>query len=127
MQFFDEDDIYIESIWCGEQSGTMLRAKHIPTGIVVERIIGFEEQAAHRREIRKEVSKRFSAQFPPEDFVIEHIWRGTGKGAALRLCHKPTGIFVERVVGYEAQTPHRRQMLCELFAKLTSHQRSQNP
>jgi hypothetical protein len=125
MELFNAEDIEVERIWCGEVTGTKLLALHTPTGIAVERMIGFDDESRHRRELLAELSRRFSEQYPPEHFIIEHLWRGPGMGAALQIRHTPTGISVGRVVGHDPQSPHKRELLYELFAKLRQHHDSQ--
>jgi hypothetical protein len=39
---FAPEDVVIEHIWCGPGRGGALRMRHVPTGKVVERVIGYE-------------------------------------------------------------------------------------
>jgi hypothetical protein len=125
MKLFDEEDIQVERIWCGEESGTKLLVKHNQTDLVAERMIGFEDEGQHRHELIAELAHRFSKQFPPEHFIIEHLWLGPGEGAALQLRHAPTGISVGRNVGCEPQGRYQRELFAELLRKLQAHERSQ--
>jgi hypothetical protein len=58
------------------------------------------------------------------DISIEHVWCGPGKGAALRIRHLPTGVFVERVIGFEPEGQHRRQMMAQLQKHVHEFQKS---
>jgi hypothetical protein len=124
MHLFTDQDIRVERVWCGEDTGTKLVLQHIASGIKVERVIGFDDESRHRRELLAELAHGVSAQYPPEDIIIEHRWQGPGKGAALQIVHTPTGISVGRVVGYEPQASHQRELLSELFARLREHYNS---
>ena len=118
MEFFSNQDIRVERVWCDERTGTKLVIRHLLSGMSVERVIGFEDENQHRKELVEELSHRFSAQYRAEDFLMEHMWMGPGKGASLRLRHVPSGISVGRVAGYESVPRHQREMMAELFQKL---------
>lgn len=55
------------------------------------------------------------------DFVINHIWCGHGKGAALEIRHLPTGISVRREIGYDSEERHRVELLAELQRAINAH------
>ena len=118
MELFNDEDIRVERVWCGEDVGTKLVVQHVLSGIIAERVIGFDEQGRHRRELLAELSHRFSAKYPARDFVMENLWLGPGKGASLCLRHMPSGLAVGRVVGYEPVSRFHREMMTELFQKL---------
>lgn len=54
----------------------------------------------------------------PNEFVIQRIWLAPGKGAALQIQHVPTGISVQRDIGYDSDDTHRAELLKELKRKL---------
>ena len=122
MEFFSDEDIRVERIWCGEGTGTKLVVQHVLSGMSAERVIGFDDESRHRRELVVELSHRFSAQYPARDFVMEHMWSGPGKGSSLCLRHTPSGVAVGRVVGYEPVGRYRREMMAELFERLREHE-----
>ena len=43
MQHFSHEDVRVERVWLGEETGTKLVVHHILSDITVERVIGFEE------------------------------------------------------------------------------------
>ncbi len=118
MNILSDGQVRIERVWCGEAIGAKLIAHHLPTGISVERVIGFEVRSGYGAELQAELLLQLSRSYPPEDFVIERGWTGPGKGASLCLRHIPSGKKVERHVGYEPVTQHCREMVVELFQQL---------
>jgi hypothetical protein len=60
-------------------------------------------------------------QGQPSDFVIDRIWCGPGKGAALQIHHLPTGISVRREIGYDSDEQHRVELIAELQRKIRAH------
>ena len=121
MHLFRGEDIRVERVWCGEDTGKKLIVQHVASGITIVCNIGFDDESRHRRELLAQLAHRVSEQYPPEHFLIEHLWRGPSKGAALQIVHTPTGISVGRVIGYEPHTSHQRELLSELFARLRQH------
>jgi hypothetical protein len=117
MEFFSNEHIQIERLWCDERTGTKLVVRHLLSGMTAERVIGFDDESRHRSELLHELSHRFSTRYPAQDFIMEHAC-GAGKGASLRLLHVSSGISVDRVVGYESVPRHQREMMAELFQKL---------
>ena len=125
MQHFSEEDIRIERVWCGESIGSKLVARHTASGMTAERVIGFDDESPHKRELVAELAQRFSAHFPDKDFIMEHVRRGPGKGAALWLHHTPSGIKVGRVIGYDPVARHGREMMAEMIERLREHETDQ--
>lgn len=119
-------DIQVNRIWCGTETGTKLVATHSLSGISIERLIGFETEDKHRREMILEVSHLHATQYPSEDFIMDHIWCGPDKGAALRLRHKPTGISVDCFIGYNPAGSYERELQKELFQRLKWSEISQD-
>ena len=122
MQHFSDEDIRIERVWCGESVGTKLVARHTVSGMTAERVIGFDEENLYKQELVAELAQRFSARFPDGDFIMEHLWCGPGKGAALWLHHTPSGIKVGRVIGYDPVGHHGREMMAEMIERLREHE-----
>ena len=118
MQLFSEEDIQIERVWCGESIGTKLVVQHGASGMSAERVIGFDDEGPHRRDLVAELKQRFFAQFPDREFIMEHLWCGPGEGAALWLHHTPSGIKVGRVIGYEPVARHTSGMMAEMIERL---------
>jgi len=58
------------------------------------------------------------------DIVIEPMWCGPDKGAALRIRHLPTGVFVARVIGFEPAWKHSRHLKQELCRLVHEFQKS---
>jgi hypothetical protein len=123
MKHFSDEDVRVDRVWCGESTGTKLAARHTLSGLTAERVIGFEDESIHRRQLVADLSQLFSARYPAGDFVWEHLWNGPGKGASLCLRHVPTGIAIDRVLGYDPVTRYQREMLIELFGNLREQNR----
>jgi hypothetical protein len=120
----NEGDISVERVWCDERTGSKLVVCHVPTGLSAERVIGFDAESQHRRELLVELAHRFSTHYPPQDFALEHMWCGRETGASLSLRHIPSGITVARLSGYEPAARFRREMLVELFQRLRERENS---
>jgi len=118
MNIVTDHNIRVERIWCGETTGSKLLVQHVPSGIFVERVIGFDEQSQYIAELQAQLLQQLNALYPPEHFIVEHLWCGPGKGASLRLIHVPTRTTVERFVGYEDKARHISEMMSELFFRL---------
>lgn len=54
----------------------------------------------------------------PPDIQVSRPWRGPGKGVALKLRHLPTGVEVEKFIGYDSDEQHLPDLLDELLARL---------
>ncbi|RYD49421.1 MAG: hypothetical protein EOP83_25195 [Verrucomicrobiaceae bacterium] len=122
MELFSDEDIQIERVWCGESIGTKLVIQHSASGITAERVIGFDDESLHKQELVAELKQRFFTQFPNRAFIMEHLWRGPGKGAALWLHHTPSGIKVGRVIGYDPVARHPSGMMAEMMGRLREHE-----
>lgn len=48
------------------------------------------------------------------DVSIEHVWLGTGTGAALRIRDVQSGVLIERVIGFDSVSQHIGDMMEEL-------------
>lgn len=118
MNFFGNEDISIERIWCGDEIGTKLRVEHGLSGMVLESVIGFEEEKIKKSELIAELRGKVLTKYPPGDFLINFLNGGPGKGESLQLVHKPTGVAVDRFVGYDKRDGHIREALREMFGKL---------
>lgn len=114
---YGDEDFRFDSVWIGEAIGTTLRCSHTPTGMSVERVIGFEEETRHRRDLRATLSRRLAETYPVSDFVIDHMRCGS-LGAAVRLSHLPSGVAVERAIGFEPLNRFRREMVEELWRRI---------
>jgi len=101
-----------------DATGITLRVEHLPSGLAIERAITFEKETEQRRMMLAELQSIVERRFPPADFVIRHLRRGPGLGAALVLRHLPTGLSVQRVVGYDPQDDYVHEMLLGLMQKL---------
>ncbi len=114
---YGDEDFRFDSVWIGEEMGTRLRCSHCPTGMSVERVIGFEDETRHRRDLRATLSRRLAELYSPSDFVIHHMSCGS-HGAAVRLSHLPSGVAVERAIGFEPPNRSRREMVEELWRRI---------
>jgi hypothetical protein len=114
MQLVSDEDFRFERLWIDDKKGAILRATHAPSGKTAERLIGFDADGQHRRELIAELRRELAKQFPPEHLLIEDMWLGPGKGAGLRMRHTPTGKSVERVIGYDSKAKN----LCAMFSDL---------
>lgn len=119
-----EEDIRVERVWCGESTGTKLVLHHTLTGLTVQRVIGFEEESPHRRELMNELSALCSTRYPPADFVLDTFYAGPDKPGSLGLRHIPSSLAVGRILGDEPVSRYQREMVVELFAKLRAHESS---
>ena len=122
MELFSDEDVRVERVWCGEARGTKLVVHHALSGMTTERMIGFDDEGRHRRELVAELSHRLCERYPARYFVMEHMWGGPGKGSSLCLQHTPSGVTVGRVIGYDPVAHYRREMIAELFEKLRDHE-----
>jgi hypothetical protein len=120
MKPFEDENIQIERVWCGERTGSKLVARHAISGLTAERIIGFDEESKHRRELAEELRRKLSAQYPPEQFIFDHMCGP--QGASLCLRHVPTGVSVARHIGRASFSRYRREMMQELFQRLREHE-----
>ena len=114
MQLLSDEDFRFECVWIDDEKGAVLRAMHAPSGKTIERVIGFDADGRHRKELIAELRLELAKQFPPEHLVIEDMWLGPGKGSSLRMRHTPTGKSVERVIGYDSKAKN----LCAMFSEL---------
>ena len=83
MQFFSEVDLRVERAWCSESIGTKLVIQHGASGVTAERVIGFDDESLHKKELVAELKQQFFAQFPDKEIILENLWMGPGKGAVL--------------------------------------------
>jgi hypothetical protein len=127
MELFSEENIQIDRVWCGESIGTKLVVQHAASGMTAERVIGFDDESVHKRELLAELQERFFARFPEKDFIMEHLWRGPGKGAALSLQHRPTGTKVDRYIGYDPVARFVPGMFAERVEQLRAHETGDAP
>jgi hypothetical protein len=118
MNVFNEESIQVDRIWCGEGAGTKLRVEHVLSGMVVECVIGFEDEKTRRDELIAKLKEQVLTKYPPSDFLMHFFNCGPGKGESLQLEHKSTGVTVERFAGYEKREEHVQEMIKEMFAKL---------
>jgi hypothetical protein len=114
MQLVDDNEFVFERVWIDDDQGAVLRVTHVPSGKTTERLIGFNADGQHRKDLITELRRLITTQFPPEHLEITDMWLGPGKGAALRMRHTPTGRIVERVIGYDSRATN----LCGMFAEL---------
>ena len=122
MQLFSEEDIRIERVWCGESIGTKLVVQHEASGMTAERVIGFDDENLHKRELVAELKQQFFSRFPDKEFIMERLWCGPGKGAALWLLHTPSGIKVGRNIGYDPVARYVPEMFAEMVERLRAHE-----
>jgi hypothetical protein len=112
-----DEDCRISRLNPGESEVT-LRAEHLPTGVALERSVNPAAESEERRTLLADLAAAVARQYPADDFVIEHLYKGPGKGCTLVIRHVPSGLSVGRDIGSGRSSEIKRDLVWELYRKI---------
>lgn len=110
---FDERTVRLETIWSEDQPRLLLRACHLPTGIVLERDAIELPEAEVRQALLRELQSRVRVEFPEREFAIDRIQ--SDRGDVIRIRHMPTGLEEIELVARSGQHATIRLLFARLF------------
>ena len=119
MTLIHEGHVQFDRVRSSDGSEIQVRARHVPTGITVVRSVAADaSEDAVKADLLAALSEEVVKRFRPEDIRIDHIWCGPGKGAALRIVHLPTGVSMQREIGYDPPDLHRPELMSLFLERL---------